>query len=128
MFGLAGVPIVPLLTGIISGGLLVLVFRTVGSPIPAIRKSAEVTPATCTRLVKLAFAPALIQDAVIYRMRTRCGVSTRLVRAEITAGQGWIELWISGSEPAVNAALDVARENGIQVMAAQQPEPVQVAA
>lgn len=128
-FALAGVPIVPLLIGVATGGLMVLLFRVVGSPIPATRRSAPgVAPATCTRLVKLGFAAQLIQDAVIYRMRTRFGVSTQFVQAQITADQGWIELWISGSEPAVEAALGVAREYGIQVIASQPAGPVLVAA
>jgi NIL domain len=130
-FGFAqdATPIIPLLSGAVCGGLLVLVFRGFGSPIPAMRKvESGVAATTCTRVVRFGFAPELIQDPLIYRMRTRCGVTTRFVQAEITGNEGWVELWISGSEPAVEAALGVAREGGIHVMASKEPGPALVAA
>jgi len=116
-----GLPVIALISGIITGGLLLLLFRTFGSPLsPRHRQAAEVELTTSSQLVRLRFSPELLQDPIIYRMRTRFGVSTRVESAQIIGARGWVELHISGSEPAVEAALALARQSGIQVEAARE--------
>lgn len=115
---LDGLPVVALLSGAVTGGLLLLIFRTFGSPISPRHRvvaEAEVEVIPCSEVVRLRFSPELLQDPIIYRMRTRFGVSTRFDSAQITGGRGWVELHISGAQPAVEAAVALARQSGIQV-------------
>ncbi len=114
-----GLPVITsLLGGLIFGGAFVLALREFGSPIlKARRPTAAPALPVYTRTVRLRVSADLFQDPMPYAMHKRFGVATSLRRAEVSAGRGWIDLDVSGSEPAVKAALDIAQQNRLLVEA-----------
>jgi hypothetical protein len=112
--GLSVIPAV--LGGAFLGGMMVLMFRRFGSTIqPMHREPALAGVGKECRLVRLSYAPALIGEPVIDRMRKQFGVDATVGRVEVNGDHGWIELRLVGLPAAVDAALLIAEHSGVTV-------------
>jgi hypothetical protein len=111
-----GLSVIPaLLGGAFLGGLMVFMFRRFGSAIQPMHRGPALAEAATNRRVRLSYAPALIEEPVIDRMRKQFGVDATVGHVEVSGDHGWIELQLVGTPAAVDAALLLAEHSGVTV-------------
>jgi ABC-type methionine transport system ATPase subunit len=66
-------------------------------------------------LVRLVYPPDLLRVPVLNQLIQRFDLTVNILRAQVGAEAGWIELQIGGEEATVEDALNWLRERGIYV-------------
>ena len=66
-------------------------------------------------LVRLVYPPDLLRVPVLNRLIQRFDLTVNILRSQVGAEAGWIELQIGGEEATVEDALNWLRERGIYV-------------
>lgn len=66
--------------------------------------------------IRLVFPPSLQDDPIINRLMRRYSFTVNILRANVTAEQGWIDIKISGSAPEIEESISWLREQGVEVV------------
>jgi len=66
--------------------------------------------------VHLVFPPSLHDEPVINRLLRRYSFTVNILRANVTAEQGWMEIQITGKAAEIDSALSWLREQGIEIV------------
>jgi len=118
--GLSLIPV--LIGGIAGGGLLVVAFRAFGSRISAAAREQQAPAAVTRRRARLAYSEQLIDQPILDTMRRRFGVSVSVCRTQISGDHGWVDVELVGSAEAVEMALALARQSGINLLEPEEHE------
>jgi ABC-type methionine transport system ATPase subunit len=65
--------------------------------------------------VRLVFPPSLHDEPIINRLMRRYSFTVNILRANVTAEQGWIDIKISGNAPEIEESISWLREQGVEV-------------
>jgi len=65
--------------------------------------------------VRLIFPPSLHDEPIINQLMRRFSFSVNILRANVTADQGWIDIQISGKAPEIEESLSWLREQGVEL-------------
>ena len=66
--------------------------------------------------IRLVFPPSLQDEPIINRLMRRYSFTVNILRANVTAEHGWIDIRISGKAPEIEDSLDWLREQGVEVV------------
>ena len=66
--------------------------------------------------IRLIFPPSLQDDPIINRLMRRYSYTVNILRANVTADQGWIDIRISGKAPDIEDSISWLREQGVEVV------------
>ena len=66
--------------------------------------------------IRLVFPPSLHDEPVINRLMRRYSYTVNILRANVTADQGWIDIRISGKAPEIEDSISWLREQGVEVV------------
>ena len=66
--------------------------------------------------IRLVFPPSLHDEPIINRLMRRYSFTVNILRANVTAEQGWIDIQISGKAPEIEDSLSWLREQGVEVV------------
>ena len=66
--------------------------------------------------VRLVFPPSLQDEPIINRLMRRYSFTVNILRANVTADQGWIDIQISGKATEIEEAISWLREQGVEVV------------
>ncbi len=72
-------------------------------------------------IVRLVYPPDLLRAPVLNQLIQRFDLTVNILRAQVGADAGWIELQIQGSDEEVEKALNWLREKGVYVQFMEQP-------
>ena len=112
-FVVDGLDIVPALIGcIVFSGLMLLGIRAFSAHSARSRQVLVTEPMTTMHLT-LNYSPALLREAIISQMARQSGASISIGPVEVSGDRGWVELDLTGSQPALRAALAFARRSGV---------------
>lgn len=73
-------------------------------------------------VVRLVYPPDLLRAPVLNQLIQRFNLTVNILRAQVGAEAGWIELQISGEDDVVDDALNWLRERGIYVQFIENEE------
>ncbi len=66
-------------------------------------------------VVRLVYPPDLLRAPVLNQLIRRFDITVNILRAQVGAEAGWIELQLRGEDEMVDQALDWLREKGVYV-------------
>ena len=66
--------------------------------------------------IRLVFPPSLQDEPIINRLMRRYSYTVNILRANVTADQGWIDIRISGKSPEIEDSISWLREQGVEVV------------
>ena len=66
--------------------------------------------------IRLVFPPSLHDEPIINRLMRRYSYTVNILRANVTADQGWIDIRISGKAPEIEDSISWLREQGVEVV------------
>jgi ABC-type methionine transport system ATPase subunit len=66
--------------------------------------------------VRLVFPPSLQDEPIINRLMRRYSFTVNILRANVTADQGWIDIRISGIAREIEESISWLREQGVEVV------------
>lgn len=66
--------------------------------------------------IRLVFPPSLQDEPIINRMMRRYSFTVNILRANVTAEQGWLDIQISGKAPEIEESISWLREQGVEVV------------
>lgn len=66
--------------------------------------------------IRLVFPPSLQDEPIINRLMRRYSFTVNILRANVTADQGWIDLQISGDAREIEESISWLREQGVEVV------------
>ena len=66
--------------------------------------------------IRLVFPPSLQDEPIINRLMRRYSFTVNILRANVTAEQGWIDIQISGKAPEIEESVSWLREQGVEVV------------
>ncbi len=66
--------------------------------------------------IRLVFPSSLHDDPVINRLMRRYSFTVNILRANVTAEQGWIDIKISGSASEIEESISWLRGQGVEVV------------
>ena len=66
--------------------------------------------------IRLVFPPSLHDEPIINRLMRRYSFTVNILRANVTADQGWIDIQISGKAPEIENSFSWLREQGVEVV------------
>lgn len=66
--------------------------------------------------IRLVFPPSLQDEPIINRLLRRYSFTVNILRANVTADQGWIDIQISGKAPEIENSVSWLREQGVEVV------------
>jgi ABC-type methionine transport system ATPase subunit len=66
--------------------------------------------------VRLVFPPSLQDEPIINRLMRRYSFTVNILRANVTADQGWIDIQISGKATEIEEAISWLSEQGVEVV------------
>jgi len=66
-------------------------------------------------IVRLVYPPDLLRTPVLNQLMQRFDLTVNILRAQVGAEAGWIELQLRGEDDVVAEALDWLRERGVYV-------------
>ncbi len=69
-----------------------------------------------SQTVRLIFPPNLHDEPIINRLLRRYSFTVNILRANVTAEQGWMDIQISGKVAEIEASFSWLREQGIEVI------------
>ena len=72
-------------------------------------------------IVRLVYPPDLLRVPVLNQLIQRFDLTVNILRAQVGADAGWIELQIQGSDEEVQKALNWLQERGVYVQLMEQP-------
>ncbi len=65
--------------------------------------------------VRLIYPPSVVNVPVIHQLIRRFDVTINIIRAEISADHGWLEIQVTGSPPLIDEAFSWLKSQGIDV-------------
>ena len=66
--------------------------------------------------IRLVFPPSLHDEPIVNRLMRRYSFTVNILRANVAADQGWIDLQISGKAPEIEDAIFWLQEQGVEVV------------
>ena len=66
--------------------------------------------------IRLVFPSSLQDEPIINRLMRRYSFTVNILRANVTADQGWIDIRISGKAPEIEESISWLREQGVEVV------------
>jgi ABC-type methionine transport system ATPase subunit len=66
--------------------------------------------------IRLIFPPSLQDEPIINRLMRRYTFTVNILRANVTADEGWIDIQISGKAPEIEDSISWLREQGVEVV------------
>ena len=66
--------------------------------------------------VRLVFPPSLHDEPIINRLLRKFSFTVNILRASVTAEQGWMEIKVSGNSQEIDESLTWLREQGVEVV------------
>ena len=66
--------------------------------------------------VRLIFTPSLQDEPIINHLMRRFTFTVNILRANVAADQGWIDIQISGKAPEIEESLSWLREQGVEIV------------
>ena len=66
--------------------------------------------------IRLVFPPSLQDEPIINRLMRRYSFTVNILRANVTAEQGWIDIRISGKAPEIEEAISWLQDQGVEVV------------
>ncbi len=66
--------------------------------------------------VRLVFPPKLQDEPIINRLLRRYSFTVNILRANVTAEQGWMDIHISGKSSEIEEAFAWLREQGVDIV------------
>ncbi len=69
-----------------------------------------------SQAVRLIFPPSLHDEPVINRLLRKYSFTVNIIRANVTADQGWMDIQITGKAAEIEDALLWLREQGVEVV------------
>jgi len=65
--------------------------------------------------IRLVFPPSLQDEPIINRLMRRYTFTVNILRANVTADQGWIDIQISGKAKEIEESISWLRNQGVEV-------------
>jgi ABC-type methionine transport system ATPase subunit len=66
--------------------------------------------------VRLVFPPSLQDEPIITRLLRRYTFTVNIIRASVTADEGWMDIQVSGKAPEIEESFTWLREQGVEVV------------
>lgn len=66
--------------------------------------------------IRLVFPPSLQDEPVVNRLIRRYSFTVNILRANVSADQGWIDIQITGKAPEIEDSIAWMREQGVEVV------------
>ncbi|MEE8355947.1 MAG: NIL domain-containing protein [Anaerolineales bacterium] len=66
--------------------------------------------------VRLVFPPSLHDEPVINKLLRRYSFTVNILRANVTAEQGWMDIQITGKAAEIESSFSWLREQGIEIV------------
>ena len=66
--------------------------------------------------IRLVFPPSLHDEPIVNRLMRRYSFTVNILRANVAADQGWIDIQISGKAPEIEDAISWLQEQGVEVV------------
>ncbi|RLD09000.1 MAG: FeS-binding protein [Chloroflexota bacterium] len=66
--------------------------------------------------IRLVFPPSLQDEPIINRLMRRYSFTVNILRANVTADEGWIDIQITGKAPDIEDSITWIREQGVEVV------------
>jgi len=66
--------------------------------------------------IRLVFPPSLHDEPIVNWLIRRYSFTVNILRANVTADQGWIEVQISGQTSEIEDALSWLRDQGVEIV------------
>lgn len=66
--------------------------------------------------VRLVFPPSLQDEPIINRLLRRYSFTVNIIRASVSAEEGWMDIQISGKAPEIEDSFAWLREQGVEVV------------
>jgi L-aspartate semialdehyde sulfurtransferase ferredoxin len=67
------------------------------------------------KIIRLIFPPTLVDAPIIYQLIRQHEVAVNILRADISAESGWIDINLSGSVDAVEGAISWLQGQGVEL-------------
>jgi len=65
--------------------------------------------------IRLVFPPSLQDEPIINRLMRRYTFTVNILRANVTADQGWIDIQISGKAKEIEESISWLRDQGVEI-------------
>jgi len=69
-----------------------------------------------SRSVRLVFPPSLQDEPIINRLLRKYSFTVNIIRASVTAEQGWMDIHFSGKDLEIEDSFSWLREQGVEVV------------
>ena len=69
-----------------------------------------------SRSVRLVFPPSLHDEPIINRLLRKYTFTVNILRANVTADEGWMDIQVSGKAPEIEESFTWLREQGVEVV------------
>ncbi len=66
--------------------------------------------------VRLVFPPSLQDEPIINRLLRRYSFTVNILRASVSAEEGWMDIQVSGKAPEIEDSITWLREQGVEVV------------
>ena len=66
--------------------------------------------------VRLVFPPSLHDEPIINRLLRRYSFTVNILRASVSAEEGWMDIQVSGKAPEIEDSITWLREQGVEVV------------
>jgi len=66
--------------------------------------------------VRLVFPPSLHDEPIINRLLRKYTFTVNILRASVTAEEGWMDIQVSGKPPEIEESFTWLREQGVEVV------------
>ncbi len=73
-----------------------------------------------SQTVRLVFPPRLQDEPIVNRLLRRYSFTVNILRANVTANKGWMDIQVSGKAAEIEDASDWLRKQGVEVMLLSQ--------